>query len=94
MKVVKTGNMEQIQFAGDELSNSLNIEVTNVSKSEVYEYDTFTFSAGEIHVRFKEPISGVVFVNAKLRSSHDVMGLLMINDALRQMPGVTHRQQP
>ena len=44
----------------------------------------FNFSGGEVQVTVKKMTSDVVYITANLRSSDDVMALLMATDALRR----------
>jgi ribose-phosphate pyrophosphokinase len=49
------------------------------------EYDYFTFSGGEEHVRIKRVYSKNITMSANLRSSRHVMQMLLLNDALKRM---------
>ncbi len=89
MKVVKNGEQQIVSFNETDMSKTLNIEVTsadNCYDHTVHKYDAFVFSGGEQHVRFEEDaIGGDITVTARVMSANDIIGLLLIKDALDRM---------
>jgi ribose-phosphate pyrophosphokinase len=61
-----------------------NIEIRDMS-GRVIEYNFFTFSGGEEHIRLSEDVNGEsIYITAKIKSSKDLVRLLMLNDAIRR----------
>ena len=81
MKVTSNG---LLSYGTEELNMEANVVVRD-EFDNVINYEFFTFSGGEEHVRIVSAIGGdEVYMIAKLRSSKSVMQMLMLNDALRR----------
>jgi len=81
MKVTTNG---LLSYGTEELNMEANVVVRD-EFDNVINYEFFTFSGGEEHVRIVSAVGGSdVYMVAKLRSSKAVMQMLMLNDALRR----------
>jgi len=79
-----TNEQGQMTYTYEELNMSDNIKIYDDHRNEI-EMDNFQFSGGEEHVRIKVlRYYKNVNIHARLKSSRDVMRLLLINDAIRR----------
>lgn len=66
--------------------SQINLIISSGDRNEILNYHSFDFSGGETQIRID---SGVlpenVVIDADLRSAHDIMELLLITDALREL---------
>jgi len=49
------------------------------------DFETFTFSGGEPHIKIKEAVNGAVTITQRIRSFNDLGMILLATDALRRM---------
>jgi len=84
MNIIRSGKLELLNYTAEDFVKDKNIRIFTNNHIEI-EYDNFTFSGGEEHVRVFGSLKKHVYIVAKIKTSSDLMKLLLITDALRRM---------
>ena len=88
MNVIRTDKHELINYGENDMEKKSNIVVNNEYGEEL-SFETLTFNGGEEHIRFLSDLTeydedNEFRITARLKSSKDIMQLLLVTDALRR----------